>query len=205
MEVDWILTIVVSLPLQSKLKPCLMVTCFHFSPSKLGLSVWFLLTASWITVVTCAFLRPCSRSAKWQTCMKTSEMDITWSRCWRSSLGKHWWVLPLTSAWSNKCLSCASFTLSILKTEPWSRLIAWVVFILSQPAISAFRQQIVSNRSQDVSQRLNLNWTSINRDPVTDFGSSGVYPNYLTGHLFLFFLFSLILFQFTSQSFCVFN
>lgn len=46
--------------------------------------------------VSSAFLfLPCgSPSVMWQTCMKTFEMDTTWSRCWRSSPGKLWWVQP---------------------------------------------------------------------------------------------------------------
>lgn len=37
-----------------------------------------------------------SLSVTWATCMKTCGMDITWSRCWRSSLGSHWWASTMS-------------------------------------------------------------------------------------------------------------
>lgn len=39
-----------------------------------------------------------SHRVRWLICMKTWEMDTTWSPSWRSSLERHWWVL-LTSDW----------------------------------------------------------------------------------------------------------
>lgn len=79
-------------------------------------AVWLLLMfVSWI-FVTCSLSLCASRhSVMWQTCMKTSEMDTTWSRCWRSSLGKLWWALSQglilnASLEQHAWLSCASLT-----------------------------------------------------------------------------------------------
>lgn len=91
----------------------------------------FMVLASWVLVpylslVTCPLsLCPGRRSVTWPTCTKTFEMDTTWSRCWRSSLGTRWWVSPprliffFTLARSNKCVCklCTFYLSTILQTK----------------------------------------------------------------------------------------
>lgn len=79
----------VKLMLHSELRPIIPLQCsaqLRFAGALLSCRI----------LITCFFfpLGLYSHSVTWATCTKISGMDITWSRCWRSSLGNHSWVLP---------------------------------------------------------------------------------------------------------------